>query len=322
MNQIEMSLKRTLLCGVLLCGVGVSMSSAAVLGIRLGAGTIESYSLVPGTGVATSLDSYAFTGGWSDGMFAADPSSDEFYTASTTPNLYAATITSGALQTTQGITGATRIDAMHALEDDTLFGIRLGAASIESYSLNKATGVASPLDTYAIVGGWSDGMFAVDESAGEFYVATTSLNLYTANLADGSLQSTVSITGATRIDAMHALSDGTLLGIRLGIGTIESYSVNKTTGVATALGSFGISGSWSDGMFAVDEAAGEFYIATTNPNIYTANLTTGALLNTQAITGATRLDAIIVPEPAEYGMMIGIALAGFIVFRHRRVNGR
>jgi hypothetical protein len=193
---------------------------------------------------------------------------------------------------------------MSVLADGSLVGVELGAGQITCYSISPATAVATLLDTFSITGGWSDRMFAVDESSDVFYIATTAPNLYTLDLSTSALQSTQAITGTSQIDAMSVLADGSLIGVELGAGQITSYSINPATGVATLLDTFGISGGWNDGTFAVDEAPDTFFTATNAPNLYSVNVTSGALQSTESITGATNIDAIIVLSGIDVGLQV------------------
>jgi len=327
-----------LVAGVL---VASSPAGAVVLGLRPAFGAtnqMESYFIDPGSGVATALPtpSFAFTGGWSPSMFATDLANNRYYvmtdpSGSAPAELYTVNLTTGALLGSQSLAGAApqRIDAMSVLSDGSILGLDLGAGSFDSYSINPTTGVATALPTssFAISGGWGTGMFAVDESAGTFYVATDPssgpANLYTVNLATGALQSTQALGGAAplRIDAMAVLGDGSILGLDLGAGAIDSYSINASTAVATALptSTFPITGGWGDGMFAVDEASGEFYVATdpsgsVPANFYNVGLGSGSLLNAQALGGAApiRIDALaVIPEPSVLALLSvgGLALA-------------
>jgi hypothetical protein len=324
-----------------------SVAHANLLGLRPAFGAtnqMESYYIDPGTGVATALPTptFNFTGGWSPSMFAVDLANNKFYvmtdpSGSVPADLYTVDLTTGALLNTQSLGGAApqRIDAMSVLSDGSILGLDLGSGAFDSYSINPATAVATALPTssFAISGGWGTGMFTVDESANAFYVATDPssgpANLYTVNLTTGALQSSASLGGAAplRIDAMAALSDGSILGLDLGAGAFDTYSINAGTAVATALptSSFSVTGGWGDGMFAVDEGSGEFYVATdpsgsVPANLYNVTLSTGALATSQSLGGAApiRLDALaFVPEPASLALL---ALGGLAVMLRRRAD--
>jgi hypothetical protein len=279
-------------------------SERDLVGLQLGPGEITSYSINAVTAVATPMDTFSITNGWSDGMVAMDEASDVFYIATTAPDLYTVDLSTGALLSIQAITGASQIDAMSFLADDSLIGIALGVGTITSYSINPATGVATLLDVFSITGDWGDRMFGVDESSDVFYIATTAPNLYTVDLSTGALQSTQAITGASQIDAMSVLADGSLSGVQLDAGDIASYSINPATAVATLLNTFGISGGWSHGTFGIDEASDTFFTATTAPNLYTVDLSTGALQAIEPITGATNIDAMLVLEGIRAGFQV------------------
>jgi hypothetical protein len=324
-----------------------SVASADLLGLRPAFGAtnqMESYFIDPASGVATALPNptFNFTGGWSPSMFAVDLSNQKYYvmtdpSGSAPASLYTLDLTDGALIGTQSLSGAApeRIDAMSVLSDGSIVGLDLGSGAFDSYSIDPTTGIATALPTssFAISGGWGTGMFAIDESANAMYVTTDPssgpANLYTVNLTTGALQSTQSLGGGAplRIDAMSVLSDGSILGLDLGAGAIDTYNIDPGTAVATALATstFAISGGWGDGMFAVDESSGEFYVATdpsgsVPANLYNVDLANGALLNTQALSGAApvRIDAMAyVPEPGCL-MLLAVGAAGLVGRRTRK----
>ncbi|MGJ8658111.1 MAG: PEP-CTERM sorting domain-containing protein [Akkermansiaceae bacterium] len=339
-------------CSLLLLATLVTVSKgASLLGVRLGAGVIESYQIDSSTGETTALanPSVGISGGWSDGMFAMDRRNGVHYIA-TDPsgtggaNLYGIDSSNGSVLSSTTMTGAapSRIDAMEVLSDGSIIGVRTryGATNyMDTYHINPITGVASALSTpsFTLAGSWGDGMFSVDEANDRYYVMTTksgeSATLHSLELSSGDLLSATNLIGAVplRIDAIQILADGTLLAIDQGSSAFDTYSIDTATGTATAYtnSSFPAAGGWAEGMMAVSEGDGEFYF-TTDPSgsgsasLFTMDLDDGSQTSSISLTGTDapiRIDAFAladpIPEPTTLLSLI-VGLGSLVLRRQRR----
>jgi PEP-CTERM motif len=177
---------------------------------------------------------------------------------------------------------------------EVLLGTTGGVAG-DLYNINSSTGAAT------LIGPLVDGTFnpyavtglAFDNVTGILY-GSTSNNSATGNrelVAINPNTGAVTVIGAFGVGSgtMADLTFDTTTATLYGTGSLDGnlYSINLTTGVATAVGSSGISGA-IQGVGVAANSAGQIFGAPTGANapLVQYNKSTGAATNGPTLTGA------------------------------------
>ena len=160
---------------------------------------------------------------------------------------------------------------------------------------------------------------------GTFYVTAssgTTSRLYTLNPVTGTLSTIGNMGVALAIDiAINAAGQA----YTIDIATDQLFSLDLTTGVATAIGAIGSNANFAQGM-DFDSATGvlyaAIYIGSGVVNFSTINLATGAATTIPGITSGEYEITIrnAIPEPATVAMIAlgGLVLAGRALHRRRQ----
>ena len=199
-----------------------------------------------------------------------------------------------------------------------------------TYSIDIATGTSTALSSASWSGSWGTSNFAIDAANDKFYYITTSSGVQTLRsgaLSTGVEASPIVITGTGGIDSIEINASGNVVGLDLGSGALTPYTINPSTGVATAGTTFSIASPSGQGFsfesITIDPVDGGVYAATylnstTSHYLYKDGLQTTLSLNDSV--GLTALAAV--PEPAATAIAAGLLTLGFAMISRRRGSPR
>ena len=142
---------------------------------------------------------------------------------------------------------------------------------------------------------------AWDKTSATMYAISTNGtvgSLYTVNLATGTLTTVSATTTGSALPIDIAINSAGIM-YSMDVGTDILYTINKTTGAATAVGPLGININFAQGM-AIDPATDSLwlaaYIGTGNSGLYRCNTSTGAATLVGNFTaGSGEVDAFVIP---------------------------
>ncbi|MFY7700463.1 MAG: DUF4394 domain-containing protein [Burkholderiaceae bacterium] len=178
-------------------------------------------------------------------------------------------------------------------------------------------------------------IFTVDsDNAG----SSTSFPLKYTDATNNSVTNVANMTGLQAFTGISGLAHDDTNGILYGVGQQNNflYTLNKTTGVATAIGSLGLSTSTSGlAGLAFDQSSQTLFLTNRTSNglnapsaLYTVNVATGqatlvGMTGVDTIDGlawsATSLEPAAVPEPTTIALWgIGALGMGLVVRRKKR----
>ena len=195
-------------------------------------------------------------------------------------------------------------------QPDDAYGVAYGGGNL--YSINRATGVMSVV---GYLGSTSLHDLAIDPLTGIIY-GTSLTALYTIDVTVPSVTLVGNHGSATTMIAIGCDGSGDLYGY--DITTDLWYSIDKTTGAATSIGSIGFNSSYAQGMF-YDQPTGTLMMAAYNAGnsqceIRAVDVTTGASVILSNAT-STEVTGAAYPITSGGGGQVPDGLIGYNVYR-------